>query len=322
MAHSQRISYITPELESEIEEIQTPIVGAQLQRWVTQGEEEAETGLLAAEAARRAALERTAHWERESEEYTAGESANLRQLPNESETAESRSRELFTVSNAHRPPGEDRQDENALMDYDHQSQFIAARRPIKRQSLSTNFDDQIVTCSSHTIARRQASLSAASNELQGGRTHFSQQKPLSETDDLHIAKHAENEFKGIDDEMPTRSDMTIEGKRNPMALMNFSEEVNEQAIGLELVPPNSASCGRPWERQRQALDSVPITVKGTEAVKPEFITSLTGQQQGPLIGNRQIQMDSQPSFEITRQIPDVNRDRPVFDRQPATYSPS
>lgn len=341
MAHSQRISYITPELESEIEEIQTPIVGAQLQRWVTQGEEEAETGLLAAEAARRAALERTAHWERESEEYTAGESANLRQLPNESETAESRSRELFTVSNAHRPPGEDRQDEKALMNYDHQSQFIAARRPIKRQSPSTDFDDQIVTCSSHTIARRQATLSAASNELQGGRTHFSQPKPLSanesldisddhpladryestsqeieiheQTDDLHIAKHVENEFKGIDDETPTRSDTTIEGKRNPMALMNFSEEVNEQAIGLELVPPNSASCGRPWERQRQALDSVPITVKGTEAVKPEFITSLTGQQQGPLIGNRQIQMDSQPSFEITRQIPDVNRDRPVFD---------
>lgn len=340
MAHSQRISYITPELESEIEEIQTPIVGAQLQRWVTQGEEEAETGLLAAEAARRATLERTAHWERESEEYTAGESANLRQLPNESETAESRSRELFTVSNAHRPPGEDRQDEKALMDYDHQSQFIAARRPIKRQSPSTDFDDQIVTCSSHTIARRQATLSAASNELQGGRTHFSQPKPLSanesldisddhpladryestsqeieiheQTDDLHIAKHVENEFKGIDDETPTRSDTTIEGKRNPMALMNFSEEVNEQAIGLELVPPNSASCGRPWERQRQALDSVPITVKGTEAVKPEFITSLTGQQQGPLIGNRQIQMDSQPSFEITRQIPDVNRDRPFL----------
>lgn len=338
VAHSQRISDNTAqEPEIEIEKIQPPIVGVQLQRWMTQ-DEETETELTTAEAAKRAALERRAHWERERE--TAGESTNLTQLPSESEAVESHSRELLDLNNVRLPSAEDRQVEEAVMNDDHQSQIITARKSIELQPPSANSDHQIVT-RSHAVARRQTPLTVAPNALQSRWTHFAQQQaPLSanqssdisdhrlladhyestgqeiethqQTDYLPAAIRAEHEFDGADEEMLTKSGMVIEGKKRPMAIVNsasFNETENGQAIGSDLVQPNS----RAGERQVQVLDSDSITERGTGTVGPQSIASLKARQQEPLVGNKQVQMDSQPSSDIARQIPDVDRHRPVFD---------
>lgn len=338
VAHSQRIFDNTAqEPEIEIEKIQPPIVGVQLQRWMTQ-DEETETELTTAEAAKRAALERRAHWERERE--TAGESTNLTQLPSEFEAVESHSRELLDINNVRLPSAEDRQVEEAVMNDDHQSQFITARKSIELQPPSANSDHQIVT-RSHAVARRQTPLTVAPNALQSRWTHFAQQQaPLSanqssdisdhrlladhyestgqeiethqQTDYLPAAIRAEHEFDGADEEMLTKSGMVIEGKKRSMAIVNsasFNETENGQAIGSDLVQPNS----RAGERQVQVLDSDSITERGTGTVGPQSIASLKARQQEPLVGNKQVQMDSQPSSDIARQIPDVDRHRPVFD---------
>ncbi|KIR43069.1 hypothetical protein I307_04205 [Cryptococcus deuterogattii 99/473] len=150
-------------------------------------------------------------------------------------------------------------------------------------------------------------------------------EPQSKTDNRRISdttkfEAVENhEVKGTDEGVSTKSGMTIEGRRKPMTIVDSAssgEKENGQAIGTELLPSNSASRERRRERRKQALDSVPTipTIgSGTTTVASEAIISLTARQQAPPIGNREVQMDSQPSSDNARQIPNVDRNRPVLD---------
>ncbi|KAE8539030.1 hypothetical protein D1P53_005400 [Cryptococcus gattii VGV] len=264
------------------------------------------------------------------------------------EAVESRSGQLLTLSNMRWwPSGEVGQEEDALKDDDHLAQLTTAGRFIELQSPSANSDNQIIT-NSHAIVRRPAPLMVASNELQSRRTHFINKKasqsanelsdisdnrpPVDhyermdqemeihrQTDYLPVNIHPDHEVKATDEGVSTKWGMTIEGRRKPMAIMDSAssgEKENGQAIGTELFPSNSASRERRPERRKQALDSVPIIPiigSGTTNVASEAIISLTTRQQAPPIGNREAQMDSQPFSDNARQIPNVDRDRPVLD---------
>lgn len=261
---------------------------------------------------------------------------------------ESRSGQLLTVRNMRRrPSGEVRQEEDALKDEDHLAQLTTVGRFTELQSPSANSDNQIIT-NIHAIARRPTPFMVASNESQSRRTHFYQQKasqsanelldisdnrpPVDhyeqmdqemeihrQTDYLPVDIHPDHEVKGTDEGVPTKSGMTIEGRRKPMAIVDSAssgEKENGQAIGTELLPSNSASRERRRERRKQALNSVPIIPligSGTTTVASEAIISLTARQQAPPIGNREAQMDSQPFSDNARQIPSVDRNRPVLD---------
>lgn len=264
------------------------------------------------------------------------------------EAVESHSGQLLTPSNMRRwPSGEARQEEDASKEDDHLAQLTTARRFTELQSPSANSDSQIIT-NSHTTARRPTPLMVANNELQSRRTHFYRQKasqsanelldisdnrppvdlyePMDQemeihqqTDYLPVDIHPDHEVKGTDEGVSTKSGMTKEGRRKPMTIVDSAssgEKENGQAIGTELLPSNSASCERRRERRKQALDSVPTipTIgSGTTTVASEAIISLTARQQAPPIGNREAQMDSQPSSDNARQIPNVDRNRPVLD---------
>lgn len=263
------------------------------------------------------------------------------------EAVESRSGQLLTVSNMRRrPSGEVRQEEDALKDEDHLAQLTAAGRFTELQSPSANSDKQIII-NIHAIARRPTPLMVASNELQSRRTHFYQQKasqsanelldisdnpppvdhyePMDQemeihrqTDYLPVDVHPDHEVKGTDEGVPTKSGMTTEGRRKPMAIVDSAssgKKENGQAIGTELLPSNSASRERRRERRKQALDSVPIIPligSGTTTVASEAIISLMARQQAAPIGNREAQMDSQPSSDNPRQIPSVDRIAPYL----------
>lgn len=145
-----------------------------------------------------------------------------------------------------------------------------------------------------------------------------------QTDYQPVDIHPVHEVKGTDERVSTKSGMTKE-RRKPMAIVDSASSVekeNGQAIGTELLPSNSASLERRRERRKQALDSVPIIPiigSGSTTVAPEAIISFTAGQQAPPVeqaapvGNREAQMDSQPSADNARQIPNVDRNRPVLD---------
>lgn len=259
------------------------------------------------------------------------------------EAAESRSDQLLALNNMHRRPSEDvRQEKDALKDDDHLAQLTTAGRFTELQSPSANSDNQIIT-NSHAIARLPTPLMVASNELQSRQTHFYQQKASQNANELldisdnrppvdhyepmdqEMEIHQQTDYlpvdmvKGTDEGMFTKSGTTIEGWRKPMAIVDSAsscEKESGQAIGTEFIPSNSASRERCRERRKQALDSdpiIPIIRSGTTTAASEAIISLTARQQAPPIGNREAQMDFQLSSDNARQIPNVDRNRPVLD---------